>query len=72
MQPQFYYTSEALEDYMKIAIRKRWDTAEVGAKIEAFAVAGSNILSKLVLPQYRYILTASVLLRHDAHLQGEG
>jgi hypothetical protein len=47
MQPQFYYTSEELEDYMKIAICKRWDTIEVGTNIEAFAVAGSNVLSKL-------------------------
>lgn len=45
MKPQFYYTSEALEDYMKVAIRGRWDTGEVGTKLEAFAVAGSNMLS---------------------------
>jgi hypothetical protein len=45
MHPYIYYTTPALEDYMKIVIRKRWDTTEVGAKIEAFAVAGSNVLS---------------------------
>ena len=72
MQTQFYYMLEELEDYLKIAIHKRWDTTEVGAKIEAFTVAGSNILSKLGLPQYRYILTAFILLRHDVHLQGKG
>lgn len=49
MQPQFYYTSQELEDYMKMAIRKRWDTVEVGTKIEAFAVAGSNVLSTQIL-----------------------
>ena len=48
MQPQFYYMSEELKDYMKIAIHKRWDTIEVGTKVEAFAVAGSNVLSKFV------------------------
>ena len=46
MRPYMYFTSSALEDYMQIAIRKRWDTMEVGAKIEAFAVAGSNVLSE--------------------------
>jgi len=46
MQPQFYYTSKELEEYMRIALRKKWDTMEVATKIEAFAVAGSNVLSK--------------------------
>jgi hypothetical protein len=45
MKPQFFYTSEALSDYMKIAVRKRWDNVEIGTKLEAFAIAGSNVLS---------------------------
>ncbi|KAF8151053.1 hypothetical protein B0H34DRAFT_862538 [Crassisporium funariophilum] len=49
MQPQWVFTDPALEEYMKIAvpIRKPWDTAEVGAKLEAFAIAGCNNLNLL-------------------------
>ena len=46
MAPQFYFTSQALERYMPLAVRKRWDTAEVGAKIEAFGIAGCDAVSK--------------------------
>lgn len=31
---------------MEIAVRKRWNTTEVSTRLEAFAVAGSNVLSK--------------------------
>jgi hypothetical protein len=51
MRPQFYFTSPQLEDYMKIALRKKWDTTEVGTKLEAFALAGSDVLS-----MYCYII----------------
>jgi hypothetical protein len=46
MKPHWYFTSPALENYMKIAVRKKWDTSVVGAKIEAFALAGCEITSK--------------------------
>jgi hypothetical protein len=45
-KPQWYFTSPELESYMQVACRKRWDTAEIGMKIEAFAIAGCNVLSK--------------------------
>ncbi|KAJ7691945.1 hypothetical protein B0H17DRAFT_934493 [Mycena rosella] len=45
-KPQWYFTFPELESYMQIACRKRWDTAETGMKIEAFAIAGCNVLSK--------------------------
>lgn len=45
MDPQWYFTSRELEEYMPIATRKKWVTTEVGTKIEAFSVAGCNILS---------------------------
>ena len=45
-KPQWYFTSPELESYMQIACRKRWDTAEIGMKIEAFAIAGCDVLSK--------------------------
>jgi hypothetical protein len=48
MEPKWYFSSEALKDYMKIAvpIHKGWDISHVGAKLEAFAVAGCDPVSK--------------------------
>jgi hypothetical protein len=69
MRPQFYYTSQELEDYMRIALRKKWDTTEVGTKIEAFAVAGSNILSAyytILLLQY-----SQQFARYDENIEGQ-
>ncbi|KAJ7635959.1 hypothetical protein DFH06DRAFT_1002820 [Mycena polygramma] len=43
--PQWFFTSRELEEYMPIATRKKWVTAEVGTKVEAFAVAGCDVLS---------------------------
>ncbi|KAJ7735458.1 hypothetical protein B0H16DRAFT_1327088 [Mycena metata] len=45
MAPQWFFSSRELENYMPIATRKKWVTAEVGTKVEAFAVAGCNVLS---------------------------
>ncbi|KAJ6565150.1 hypothetical protein DFH09DRAFT_875236, partial [Mycena vulgaris] len=42
MPPYWYFTSPELERYMPLAVRKRWDTGEVGARIEAFSVAGCD------------------------------
>ena len=46
MKPYWYFTMPSLEEYMKIAVRKRWDTSEVGTKLEAFAIAGCNVVSE--------------------------
>lgn len=46
MQPQWFFTSPALEEYMKLAVRKKWDTSEVGTKLEAFAIAGCDTVSE--------------------------
>ncbi|KAJ7765983.1 hypothetical protein B0H14DRAFT_2243626, partial [Mycena olivaceomarginata] len=40
--PYWFFTSAELRHYMPLAIRKRWDTAEVGVKLEAFSVAGCD------------------------------
>jgi hypothetical protein len=45
-EPFWYFTSGELKQYMPLAIRKRWDTAEVGMKLEAFSLAGCDSLSK--------------------------
>jgi hypothetical protein len=46
MKPQWFFMSPALEEYMKIAVHKRWDMSEIGTKLEAFAVAGCDVVSK--------------------------
>ena len=46
MKPYWYFTTPAIEEYMKIAVRKRWDTSEVGTKLEAFAIAGCDVVSE--------------------------
>ncbi|KAJ7284760.1 hypothetical protein C8J57DRAFT_1052911 [Mycena rebaudengoi] len=45
MAPKWYFTSPELEAYMAIATRRKWDTGEVGIKLEAFAVAGCDPVS---------------------------
>ncbi|KAJ6458737.1 hypothetical protein C8R45DRAFT_843716 [Mycena sanguinolenta] len=49
MNPQWYFTSPELERYMPLAVRRKWDTAEVGCRLEAFAVAGCDTMSKYFL-----------------------
>ncbi|KAJ7865581.1 hypothetical protein B0H14DRAFT_2347875 [Mycena olivaceomarginata] len=44
--PYWFFTSAELRHYMPLAIRKRWDTAEVGVKLEAFSVAGCDAMSE--------------------------
>jgi hypothetical protein len=45
MGPQWYFSCEELASYMKLAVRKAWDTREIGMKVEAFAIAGCDALS---------------------------
>ncbi|KAJ7164604.1 hypothetical protein C8R43DRAFT_946420 [Mycena crocata] len=47
MIPQWFWTSQQLEDYMPLAVGKRWVTNTVGTKLEAFAVAGCDVLGLL-------------------------
>ncbi|KAJ7433568.1 hypothetical protein FB451DRAFT_1419633, partial [Mycena latifolia] len=47
MKRRWYFTSKSLEQYMPIATRKKWNMVEVGAKIEAFAVAGCDVVNLL-------------------------
>ena len=48
MRPQWFFTCDALANYMKIAAKK-WDTHDVGTKVEAFAIAGCDSASKYIL-----------------------
>lgn len=45
MAPQWYFTSPELERYMPLAVHRKWDTTEVGTRLEAFAVAGCDTMS---------------------------
>jgi hypothetical protein len=45
MSPQWYFFSQEIEQYMQVAMCKKWDTSEVDARLEAFAVAGCNVMS---------------------------
>lgn len=47
IQPQWYFTCDGLEKYMKIATNK-WSTHDVGTKVEAFAIAGCDPISKYI------------------------
>lgn len=46
MKPQWFFTLPALEEYMNIAVRRKWDITEIGTKLEAFAVAGCDTVSE--------------------------
>ncbi|KAF8179465.1 hypothetical protein BJ912DRAFT_804022, partial [Pholiota molesta] len=42
IKPQWFFTSEALANYMRLAVSNRWNSHDVGTKIEAFAIAGCD------------------------------
>ncbi|KAI0702842.1 hypothetical protein BC835DRAFT_1303302 [Cytidiella melzeri] len=46
MDPRWFFTSPELEKYLEIAVRK-WDTTNIGALIEAYAIAGGSVTSAL-------------------------
>ena len=48
MEPKWFFTSQALMDYMRIAVPvgKPWDFAYVAANLEAFAIAGCDPISE--------------------------
>lgn len=51
MNPVWFFTSEALMNYMPTAVplHKPWDLAFIGAKLEAFAIAGCDVVSKFII-----------------------
>jgi hypothetical protein len=61
MEPQWHFSSKALEDYMQIAVRRRWNTAEVGTKIEAFSIAGCDVISRFC-PSLLLVFTKPCLI----------
>ena len=61
MEPKWFFTSQALMDYMKIAVPvgRAWDFAYVAAKMEAFAIAGCDPISKSS-PRLCYVLASNL------------
>ncbi|KAJ7690882.1 hypothetical protein B0H17DRAFT_1134149 [Mycena rosella] len=47
MTPQWYFTTAELERYMPLAVRRKWDTSDVGTRLEAFSVAGCDTMNLL-------------------------
>ncbi|KAF8874762.1 hypothetical protein BD779DRAFT_1678620 [Infundibulicybe gibba] len=45
--PQWFFSSPEFANYMPIAMRGHWDSTQIGARLEAFALAGSNITGLL-------------------------
>ena|ERR1700722_11982405 len=72
MEPQWYFTSKELEEYLSIAIRKRWDTTEVGRLVEGFALSGSSVLGNSLWPPHFRLLRAINFFRCFKHLCTEG
>ena len=76
IQPQWFFTCDGLEKYMKIATKK-WSTHDVGTKVEAFAIAGCDPISKYIQPSshdlihiyYADLLTSSK--KKADHLKAE-
>ncbi|KAJ7823334.1 hypothetical protein B0H14DRAFT_1312129, partial [Mycena olivaceomarginata] len=69
MKPKWYFTSKELEDYMRITVgRKTWNTEAVGSKIEAFAIAGCDIMGLLRTGKQK----SSYLKREISHVIHEG
>ncbi len=55
MAPQWYFTSEAISNYMPLVVRKKWDTHDIGIKLEAFAIAGCDRMSMFNSAYYYHI-----------------
>ena len=51
MNPVWFFTSEALMNYMltTVPLHKPWDLAYIGAKLEAFVIAGCDVVSKSIV-----------------------
>ncbi|KAJ7938868.1 hypothetical protein B0H13DRAFT_1587365 [Mycena leptocephala] len=71
MVPQWYFTSPELERYMPLAVRRKWDTGEVGVRLEAFAIAGCDTMSTC-LTSFASLELMTYLSRSPAYEQAEG
>ncbi|TFK59028.1 hypothetical protein BDN72DRAFT_906209 [Pluteus cervinus] len=42
MDLQWFFTNPEIKPYLPMAVGRRWDTSQVGARLEAFAIAGCD------------------------------
>ena len=59
-----------MRDYLVTAVGSRWDQNRVGTKLEAFAVAGGDLLSKYL--HYLHDLVLSIIPRNLAYFKEPG
>ena len=45
VSPTWYFTSKELAEYMPVAVGKKWSLSTVASKLEAFAIAGCDVIS---------------------------
>lgn len=45
VNPTWYFTSKELSEYMPVAVGKKWSSSTVASKLEAFAIAGCDVIS---------------------------
>ena len=45
MNPRWFFTSPPIEEYLKLIVRRKWDTTEIGLQVEAFAIASCDVMS---------------------------
>ena len=48
MNPRWFFTNPSMNRYLTGAMRK-WDVEDIGTRLEAFSIAGCNMLSEWVL-----------------------
>jgi hypothetical protein len=56
MEPEWYFMSKELKNYMEITTHKWWVTSEIGMKLEAFAIAGCNPVSAYLFLSHQWPL----------------
>ncbi|PPQ88058.1 LOW QUALITY PROTEIN: hypothetical protein CVT25_013686, partial [Psilocybe cyanescens] len=45
LKPIWYFTAKEIAEYMPVAVGKKWDTSGVTSKLEAFAIAGCDVIN---------------------------
>lgn len=65
MDPRWCFSDEAIDEYLRGAVRKGWDVSKIGALTEAFAVAGCNAAGKWLFCQPCNLL----IIGRDSYLE---
>ncbi len=46
INPTWYFTCKEIAEYMPVAVGKKWSATSVASKLEAFAIAGCDVISR--------------------------